>query len=260
MPTPHADGRASRTPRGTRSAESTVPSASEGARLVTTMAVGVADFAFLPVWHRWGARARHWMLRERGGRLEGAPVLLLPGVYESPRFLDPFAALAVAHGRPPHVVTGLGRNVQRVTDTAALAAGHLERHGLRDVLIIAHSKGGLVGKQLMAWQHTGWRVRGMIAIATPFSGSALATRAPVRALRDFSPADATLVELAADRVSDHGIVSVFPAFDPQIPQGSTLAGARANVRIPVSGHFRVLGHPELWRLLRRAVQASAERR
>jgi hypothetical protein len=30
------------------------------------------------------------------------------------------------------------------------------------------------------------------------------------------------------------------------------------VRLPVDGHFRVLGHPELWRLLRRTLREAPE--
>jgi hypothetical protein len=221
--------------------------------------VGLADAAFLPGWHRTGARARRWMVRESRHPLDGPPVLLLPGVHESPRFLDPFAALAVACGRQPHVLTTLGRNVARVSETAELAASYLERHDLSDVLIVAHSKGGLVGKQLMAWERTRWRVTGMVAVATPFSGSLFATRAPTRALRDFAPSDATLRDLAANRAATRDIVSVFPAFDPQIPGGSALEDAQANVRLPVAGHFRVLAHPQLWRLLRTTLRETTHR-
>jgi hypothetical protein len=223
-------------------------------------AVGLADAAFLPGWHARGARARRWIVRDREHPLGGPPVLLLPGVHESPRFLDPFAALCVANRRRPHVLTALGRNVEHVLDTAELAASYLERHDLTEVLVVAHSKGGLVGKQLMTWERTRSRVQAMVAIATPFSGSAFATRAPVRSLRDFSPSDPTLLELSANREANNDIVSVFPRFDPQIPAGSMLADARANVRLPVDGHFRVLGHPELWTLLRRTLRDVSGRR
>jgi hypothetical protein len=240
------------------SAPGAPPAALTIADVVRAATVGLADAAFLPAWHRTGARARRWMLREARHPLDGPPVLLLPGVHESPRFLDPFAALAVACGRPPHAIAALGRNVGRVTETAELAASYLERHELTDVLVVAHSKGGLVGKQLMVWERTRWRIAGMIAVATPFSGSAFATRAPTRALRDFSPADTTLLDLADNRSANQDIVSVFPEFDPQIPGGSELEDAGANVRLPVAGHFRVLAHPGLWRLVRSRVRRAPD--
>ncbi|NNC13322.1 alpha/beta hydrolase [Planctomonas sp. JC2975] len=225
--------------------------------VLTAAAVGGVDSAFLPAWHLLGARARRWMQRQGRHPLNGSPVLLLPGVHESPRFLDPFAALALANGRQPHLVTALHRNVRPITATALQTADYLERHDLRDVLIIAHSKGGLVGKQVMTWERTSRRIRGMVAVATPFSGSVFATHAPLRSLRDFSPADETLLELAVNHSANRAIVSAFPAFDPQIPGGSVLPDARANIRLPSAGHFRVLAEPELWALLRRALLATA---
>ena len=239
------------------SAESLDPVGSLRLRDVALSAVfGITDAAFLPGWQRLGRKARAWILHDRDHRIDGPPVLLLPGVHESPRFLDPFAALALAQNRRPHVITALGHNSDRITATAELAADYLERHDLRDALIIAHSKGGLVGKQLMTWERTRHRLVGMVAVATPFSGSVYATRAPTRALRDFSPTDATLRDLAANRAANREVVSVYPAFDPQIPHGSELADARANVRLPVAGHFRVLGHPQLWALLRATLSAT----
>ncbi|MGA0568700.1 esterase/lipase family protein [Rathayibacter sp. KR2-224] len=231
-----------------------VASALTPAAVARAAAIALGDSAFIPGWLRTGAKARRWLQRDVQHPLDGPPVLLLPGVHESPRFLDPFAALAAACSRRPHVVTALGRNVARVTETAELAADYLERHDLADVLIVAHSKGGLVGKQLMTWEHTRRRVRSMVAVASPFSGSVFATRAPTRSFRDFSPTNATVRDLAANLAANRDIVSVFPAFDPQIPAGSMLTDARANVRLPVTGHFRVLAHPDLWRLLRTAMR------
>ena len=38
------------------------------------------------------------------------------------------------------------------------------------------------------------------------------------------------------------ITSIFGTFDPMIPGGSELPGAR-NIRLDVAGHFRILGDP-----------------
>ena len=228
----------------------------DAATVVRSLVGSLADIAFLPGWRLLGARARRWMLRARVGRLDGAPVLLLPGVNESPRFLDPFAALALAGRRPVHVITTLGHNRSDLLATAEIAADYLERHDLRGVTIIAHSKGGLVGKQLMIWDRTAARIDRMLAVATPFSGSVFASRAPDRALRAFVPTDPTLLQLAANRAANARIVSAFPARDPQIPGGSALEDAARNVIVPVTGHFRVLAHPVVWQLARQAIRGA----
>ena len=199
----------------------------------------VIDAVFLVGWHDAGRRTRSSRTRHRI-RHPDQPVLMLPGVLESPRFLDPLAAVLRSSGRPVHTVPALRCNGARVAATALLVLDYLERERLTDVTIVAHSKGGLVGKQLMVWPESAHRIRSMLAIATPFAGSRYARRAPTKMLRDFSPADATLLELSANQEANARILSVAAAVDPQIPDGSVLPGAR-NITLPIGGHFRPLG-------------------
>lgn len=184
------------------------------------------------------------------------PVLLLPGVWETWRFLEPVARALCAAGHPVHVVAPFGLNRGSVPEMADLAAAQVIEADLRGVVIVAHSKGGLIGKSVMGRADTGDRVLGMIAINTPFAGSPYARWLPFRSIRAFLPDDEVLAALAAQR-ADHGrIVSVATCFDPHIPGGSELPGAR-NVRLATPGHFRSLTDPALVPLLRRELAAFA---
>lgn len=174
----------------------------------------------------------------------GPAVLLLPGVWESWRFLEPLARALHDRGHPVHVVAPFGLNRQGVPHMADLAAAHLLEADLRDVVVVAHSKGGLIGKSLMGRADVGDRVLGMVAINTPFSGSPYARYLPLPSVRVFRPDDAVLTALAAQR-ADHGrIVSVATVWDPHIPGGSGLPGARS-VALRTPGHFRSLTDPDL---------------
>ena len=83
---------------------------------------------------------------------------------------------------------------------------------------------------------------GLVAVATPFGGSRLAGLFIVPSIRAFRPRNATIVMLGRESSVNGRIVSVFGPFDPHIPEGSALDGA-TNVRVPMAGHFRVLGSP-----------------
>jgi hypothetical protein len=208
----------------------------------------LGDGVFLVGWHIQGLRVRGSRPRVSINHRHD-PILILPGVYESPHFLDPLAAVIRTTGRPVHTVGALRRNRGRITDSAMLVRRYVEACDLRNVTIVAHSKGGLIGKQLMVWPETSNRIRSMIAVATPFGGSRYAMHAPTRVLRDFSPLDATVRELAANGAANAAITSIFGPLDPQIPDGSRLTGAR-NILLATPGHFRPLGTPQLHRLLR----------
>jgi hypothetical protein len=179
----------------------------------------------------------------------GSPVVLLPGIYETWRFLAPLARRLHAAGHPVHVIAALGRNRLSLTEGAAIVARHLEEHDLRDVTIVAHSKGGLVAKTVMGLPEAGKRVRCTIAISTPFSGSSLARFLPVHALRALRPDDPAMVALAAEAAANARIVSIWGWYDPHIPGGSRLRGAERNEQLPVGGHFRILGSPRLLALV-----------
>ncbi len=203
------------------------------------------DYAYVTRWQVAGLRHRKDAdaFQHPEGRRERA-VVLVPGVYESWHFMRPLAAVLHRHGHPVHVVSTLGYNRGTVPAAARLVSDHLAAHGLRDVVVVAHSKGGLIGKYAMLRHDPDRRIRAMVAINTPFGGSPYARWVPLAAVRAFAPTDATLAALAAEREVDARITSVSGPFDPHIPGGSDLDGA-TNVHLRTPGHFRLLGDPEL---------------
>ena len=197
---------------------------------------------YLDYWFVGWWQVRHFVHGRDLGELatgDAAPVLLLPGVYETWQFLRPVAQRLHAAGHPIHVLSGLGYNRQPIPDAAALAARYLEERGLTGVVIVAHSKGGLIGKHIMAIDDTDHRVDRMVAVATPFAGSLYAKYIPVRTIRVFSPADETIARLGGNLAINARITSIYADFDPHIPGGSHLDGA-TNMQLPVIGHFRIL--------------------
>lgn len=174
---------------------------------------------------------------------DAAHIVVLPGVYETWKFMQPLITALHARGHPVHVVESLERNQRPVAEMAESVTAFLEDHDLHDVILVAHSKGGLAGKLAMTGRAAG-RVRAMLAVATPFGGSRYARMIPFRTLRAFSPEDPSIVSLARQLTVNARIVSIYADFDPHIPEGSELAGAK-NVRLETGGHFRILAHPRV---------------
>ncbi|MEN0102040.1 MAG: alpha/beta hydrolase [Curtobacterium sp.] len=169
-------------------------------------------------------------------------VVVIPGVYETWHFMRPLMDALHDRGHPVHVVAVLRHNVRPVPVSAADVMAYLVEHDLRDVVIVAHSKGGLIGKYAMTELDGDGRIDRMVAVSTPFAGSVLADLAPVPHLRVFRATDPVLAGLAQQLETNSRITSVYGVFDTLIPGGSELTGAR-NVRVPVGGHFRILGDP-----------------
>jgi hypothetical protein len=183
------------------------------------------------------------------------PVLLLPGVYETWDFLEAAGRRMHELGHPVHVVPDFGRNLGPIADMASLVIAYLVDNELTDVTIIAHSKGGLIGKTLMISEDCRTRIRSMVAINSPFAGSDYAHLLPIRTLREFVPTHKTIVALARAAEVNHRITSIYSSWDPIIPNGSVLDGA-TNIELPVTGHFRILDRPALLEEIARVVASA----
>jgi len=199
------------------------------------------DYAYAGVWQTRALFNRTDPDSFLGG--ERTPVVVLPGIYETWKFVQPLVAAIHDRGHPVHVMDALHRNERPVVEAAAQVTSYLDDRDLRDAIIVAHSKGGLIGKQVMVGP-AGDRVRSMLAVATPFGGSRYARLMIAPSLRIFSPTDATIVALAREATVNSRIVSVYGRFDPHIPEGSELPGAK-NVKLETGGHFRILAHPRV---------------
>ncbi|PJJ71986.1 PGAP1-like protein [Diaminobutyricimonas aerilata] len=193
-------------------------------------------------------------LRHLGGRWpeaeytrgSGRAVLLIPGVYETWQFMRPIADRLVELGHPVHALDALGYNRRSIRDSASLGQAYLRKRDLTDVVIVAHSKGGLIGKHMMAVNDRERRVAKMVTVNTPFSGSPLARIAVGRTLREFRPAGETVRLLSKELEVNSRITSISSKQDPFVPPDTSLTGGE-NLRVPIVGHFRPLGNPEVIR-------------
>lgn len=183
---------------------------------------------------------------------ERAPIVAIPGIYETWRFLTPVIEALHNDGHPVHVFPELRRNHNPVLKTAEMVSEQIRERDLHNVVIFGHSKGGLVGKYIMQRLDPDRRINHMIAVCSPFSGSGLARYVWwTPHLRVFSPNSPVTRGLAAYRDVNARITSIYSRYDPHIPEGSELVGA-TNIRLPIDGHFQILANP----LLRDTIMAA----
>lgn len=169
-------------------------------------------------------------------------VVLIPGVYERWSFLAPLASRLNSRGYRMLPVPALKGNRVAVSEGAEIVRTAISVRGPGRYVILGHSKGGLIGKAVLARGVAGAELIGMVAIATPFAGSAYARFLPGRTLRGLAPNDETILALTSDSAVNKRIVALQPRFDPHIP-GERLLDGGAIVNLPASGHFRVLSRP-----------------
>lgn len=220
--------------------------------LAVRWAAWTADYAYVVRRQARALLGRHDPQRYADG--DRTPVLLVPGIYETWVFLEPVARALHEAGHPVHVVPALGYNDRDLRASADLLEDRIEELGLGRVILVAHSKGGLIGKRVMARPRGDERVVGMVAVNTPFGGSVYATWFPARPVRALAPRHPDMIWLGGEHVPHPRIVSLYASFDPHVPSGSELVGA-VNERLPVMGHFRIVGIPSVQQAVLRHVRA-----
>lgn len=179
------------------------------------------------------------------------PVVLLPGILEQSSYLAPLGRFLAVQGHPVHVIDTLGWNISGLAESVERCLRALRRENVQGAILVAHSKGGLIGKALLMDDRLDDAAIGLVALAAPFGGSTFGGilqklpfvgRSP---LGLFFSGNADLARLHLAEDVNRSIVSLAPEWDQMIPGGSHLAGA-TNVTLTGRGHFRPVDDPAVW--------------
>lgn len=192
----------------------------------------------------------------RSCTVEGkCPVVILPGILARWAFLKPLADMLSREGHPVYVVPALGNNLLQVEVSARIVRALIEEHSIRDAIIVAHSKGGLIGKEFLEFHNPDGCVVGMVSLATPYSGSALASLVPHFAFRELLPSSSVIHRLRSNACANKRIISLIPQRDLYViaKEGSRLEGALDNVVIPARGHNAILFNEKTWKIVRDSI-------
>lgn len=226
--------------------------------------IAVADWMASMGRHLWSTRpgvalpAPGDFRRPPVGGAPPAPVAVgLPGIWESWHVLVPWAGALHEDGWDVHLLAALSDMTAPVPQLARVVEEHLASEDVRGAVLFAHSKGGLVGKTVMLGAQ-GWRVRGMVAFATPFEGAPIVRLAPlVPVLEELDPAAEGVRRLAGEADVNARIIQVEAAWDQSVPPGP-LPGAR-HVVMPINGHSAMMASPQAARTLVVLADQLAER-
>ncbi len=181
---------------------------------------------------------RHYL----GHIVEGKnPIILIPGVFEKWHFLKAIADSLSLRGHPIYVLEHIGYNTKEIHHTAKSIREFIDKEKLKDVIIIAHSKGGLIGKHLLNFHNKDEKIKKVIAIASPFAGSHITKFIPHRAIMELSPHSQIVKELNEKKEFNHKIVSIFGLFDNHVwPESSCRLEGAKNIEVHTHGHHKIL--------------------
>ncbi len=185
--------------------------------------------------------------------LKGHPVYIVPGlrynVFSIPSSARKLRAVIV------HIFPKIGHFLPRVSEGARNIREIVMKENIKGAVLVAHSKGGLVGKYYLLHYNNDHRVIGMVAIASPFAGSAMAKLIPHKSFKELREDSRVIRDLEKHEEANKDIISIIPEYDNHVwsSRGSYLPGAQ-NVIVSVKGHHKVIFDKNVEKEVTRSVE------
>lgn len=185
------------------------------------------------------------------------PVIVIPGYMGRWAFMKSIADPISHLGHPVYVLPHLGNNMKDIPTSAKIVYDLINENNLKKVIIVAHSKGGLIGKYLMVHFDKDQKVSGMVTIGTPHMGSNLASYFKFIKSNEFHPSHQMIKELTGYPEVNKRIITISASFDNLVwhEKKAALDGALDNLHVAVAGHHKLIFDKEV----REKVISSIER-
>lgn len=176
---------------------------------------------------------------------EKIPVVLIPGILGKWSFMKKLGDKISLEGHPVYIIEELGYNIKEIPESSNKLKNiitHIKNTtNSEKVVLVAHSKGGLIGKYYLINNNQDNIVQKMITIATPFSGSSLAKIIPHKSFKELLPESLVIKEMKNNTDVNEKIISIIPEYDNHVwsSSGSYLEKAK-NIILEVHGHHKVI--------------------
>lgn len=171
-----------------------------------------------------------------------APIILIPGISNKWGFLKYLGDFISISGHPVYVADKLGFNLLDIPTSSKIVRELIDQNNLKNVVIVGHSKGGLIGKYLLMKGNQDMKIKGVIAIGAPFSGSRIVNYLPSwKSYKELAPDSKIIQSINSNFKVNSKIISIMPEFDNHVwaKTGSYLDGA-INIKLTIKGHHKII--------------------
>lgn len=183
------------------------------------------------------------------------PVIIIPGILGKWSFMKKIADDISLLGHPVYIVPKLGYNLHTIPDSSSLVSNVIQKENLKNVILVTHSKGGLIGKHALIHHNDEKRILGMVSVATPYSGSAMAKLVPLDSFRELHNDSIIIKDLGSHTAVNKKIISISPEYDNHVwaEKGSHLEGA-INITVSVHGHHKVIYDTDVTEKIKESIE------
>lgn len=178
--------------------------------------------------------SENWNLGTKGN------IILLPGFAETWVFLKTIADNLNSLGYRIFLVNSLGRNAGPIETSITIVKDFIENNQLQDIILLSHSKGGIIAKILLDDPKYSKIIKQSICVAVPYGGSILGYL-NIFSLNQLSPKSDIIKRINCSNGENLKVINIYPKLDNHvIPNKSLFLDGAKNIRIDIIGHTRIL--------------------
>ena len=154
-----------------------------------------------------------------------------------------------------HIVPELKDNSMPLISAVQIVKKHILSHRLTNLILVCHSKGGLIAYNLLSDPKIDTLVKLVITISSPFHGTHVGKFHPASV--ELAPQSPVIKKLESIKVDRAKIQAIHSQIDNHsIPHNSLhLAGAN-NYELDILGHTRILVSPKTLKLISSLITTS----
>ena len=185
------------------------------------------------------------------------PIILIPGYLEKWNFLRKIANPLSLAGHPVYVIKNLGYNARDIQFSAELVRELIDQNSLKNIILISHSKGGLIGKYLLSFKNEDGTIEKLITVATPWAGSNIIKLIPLKTSKELHPRSEMIEKLKQQNQINHKIISIYGVYDNHVwPTKSCHLNGAKNIKVNTHGHHTILFDNNVIKIVEKEVETK----
>ena len=169
--------------------------------------------------------------------------ILIPGFLGSWYYLRKTGNFLNNLGYKIHIVTSIERNIYPISYGVNEIKKYILKHNLSKLIIVAHSKGGIISRLLLQDTEMEKRVKEVINLSVPNIGTLWGVLR-IFNVHELTPWSKQIKEVNKNQNGIKKIINIYPEADPYvIPNKSLYQEGARNIQVNIVGHVNILNSP-----------------
>ncbi len=176
-------------------------------------------------------------------------IILIPGYGCTYDYLMPLGNFLEKHGYKIHTPPEITPNIHKISYYVEKIKNYIEKNNLKNVILIGHSKGGIIARYLLKEEELKNKIKKAITISSPHKGSILAIYSRFNA-HELTPWSKTIRGINKQKDDLKNILNIYGIHDKiVIPNRSLHLPGAKNIKIEIKGHNKTISSPKVWQII-----------